>query len=286
MFIRDHEQEWPVQVQCAVLDVSRARYYAWKRNPLSRRAEEDDKLKPLIQQAFDAHNGHYGSPRLTYDVKAMGGRCTEKRVARIMKSMGVSAHPPRSPRPFTTDSNHHFPIADNVLNQDFTATKPNEKWVGDITYISTTTGYGYLATVIDLYSRKVVGWSFGLTLHTDLICHALRRALAARRPTGPLIFHSDRGCQYASQQFRDLLARHNITQSMSRKGNCYDNAVAESFFHTLKKEWIGRSIIMTPDNTEIALMRFIDGYYNRLRRHSSSAYLSPDDYEMKYAVAA
>jgi putative transposase len=285
MFIHEHKHEWPVEVQCAVLGISRAHYYVWKKKPRSRRAEADDKLKPLIRQAFEAHHGHYGSPRITYDVKAMGGRCTEKRVARLMKAMGLSARPPRSPRPFTTDSQHHFPVADNLLQQDFSAEKPNQKWVGDITYMPTTAGWGYLATVIDLYSRKIVGWSFGQTLHTDLICHALRRAITARRPSGPLIFHSDRGCQYASQQFRDELAQHQITQSMSRKGNCYDNAVAESFFHTLKNEWRWHHLL-TPEQTEIALMRYMDGYYNRLRRHSSCHYLSPEQYELQCQVAA
>jgi transposase InsO family protein len=289
VFIRDHESVWPVHVQCDVLDVSRARYYAWKKNPRSHRAEEDDKLKPLIQQVFDLHHGRYGSPRITYDVKALGGRCTEKRVARLMREMGLTAHPPRTWRPQTTDSNHDFPIADNLLNQDFTAEKPNQKWVGDITYLPTNDSqhkWVYLATVIDLFSRKVVGWACSTTINAELVCHALSRALKSRRPSAGLIFHSDRGSQYASLAFRDVLQSVGIQQSMSRTGNCYDNAVAESFFHTIKNEWLGSNRFANLSEIEIGLLNYIDGYYNRRRRHSSCRYLSPIDYEQLYGNAA
>jgi transposase InsO family protein len=219
----------------------------------------------------------------------MGGRCTEKRVARLMREMGLRAHPPRSRGPTTTDSDHDLPIAENLLDRDFHADKPNQKWVGDITYLplnNDKTKWVYLATVMDLHSRKIVDWACSTTMHTDLISHALSRALKDRRPKAGLIFHSDRGSQYASAAFRELLQSVGILQSMSRTGNCYDNAVAESFFHTLKQEWLSEILYNNINELEISLMRYIDGYYNRIRRHSSCRYFSPNEFEQLYGNAA
>jgi len=285
IFIRDNADEWPVRVQCAVLEVTPSGYYAWKKNPRSRRAEKDAKLRPIIQRTFDTYNGIYGSPRITAEVNAQGYRANHKQVERLMQEMGLNARPPKR-HVVTTNSKHGDPIAPDLLQQNFNAEKPNEKWVGDITYIETGEGWLYLATVLDLYSRKMVGWAFSDSLATPIVSDALAMAVKQRQPTGALIFHSDRGCQYASAAYRTALTQANITPSMSRKGCCYDNAVAESFFHSLKTEWIRGRCYATRTAAQLSIFTYIETFYNRVRRHSTINYLSPNDYELQTGTAA
>ena len=268
-----------------VLEVTPSGYYAWKKNPLSRRAEKDAKLRPIIQRTFETYKGIYGSPRITVEVNAQGHRANHKQVERLMQAMGLNARPPKR-HVVTTNSKHGDPISPDLLQQHFTAEKPNEKWVGDITYIETSEGWLYLATVLDLYSRKIVGWAFSDSLSTPVVSDALTMAVQQRKPTGALIFHSDRGCQYASAAYRTALTLANITPSMSRKGCCYDNAVAESFFHSLKTEWVRGRCYATRATAQLSIFSYIETFYNRVRRHSTINYLSPNDYELQTGIAA
>lgn len=284
-FIADHGREWPIRVQCWVLGVTTAGYYAWVRKPNSRRALADAKLRLIITNVFNTYKGRYGSPRVTYEVVALGYRVNEKRVARLMHELGLSAQPPKR-YVVTTDSDHDDPIAPDLIQQDFTAEQPNQRWVGDITYIPTGEGWLYLAMVLDLYSRKIVGWAFSDSLATPVVLDALTMAVQQRQPTGPLIFHSDRGSQYASAAYRSALASAGITPSMSRSGCCYDNAVAESFFHTLKSEWLRAITFSTRAAAQRSAFAYIETFYNRLRRHSTIGYLSPNDFERQPRVAA
>lgn len=277
-FVRDHAEEWPVKAMCQTLEVSTSGYYGWRRKPFTRRYRDDAIFRAVIRQYYDDFDGRYGSPRICVEMNATGYRINHKRVERLMREMGLSARPPKQ---FvnTTDSNHDGPIAPNLLEQDFSAEKPDDKWVGDITYVPTDEGWLFLAVVLDLYSRRIVGWAFADTLHRDIVLQAMQRAIQQRRPPPGLIFHSDRGCQYASEDFRNLLNRHGIVQSMSATGNCYDNAVAESFFHTLKVEEVHRRIYRTRTEAQTALFAYIEGFYNHRRRHSSLGYLSPGAFE-------
>jgi transposase InsO family protein len=285
IFIRDHACEWPVWVQCTVLEVSPSGYYDWKKNPQSRRAEKDAKLRPVIRKTFDAYNGIYGSLRITAEINAQGYRANHKQVERLMRAMGLNARPPKR-HVVTTNSKHGDPIAPDLLQQNFSAEKPNEKWVGDITYIETAEGWLYLAMVLDLYSRKIVGWAFADSLATPIVSDALAMAVKQRQPTGALIFHSDRGCQYASTVYRTALTLANITPSMSRKGCCNDNAVAESFFHSLKTEWVRGKCYATQAAAQLSIFTYIETFYNRVRRPSTINYLSPNDYELQTGTAA
>jgi transposase InsO family protein len=285
IFIRANAAIWPVRVQCSVLEVMPSGYYAWKKNPLSRRAEKDAKLRPIIQRTFDSYKGIYGSPRIPVEVNALGHRANHKQVERLMQEMGLNARPPKR-HVITTNSKHGDPIAPDLLQQHFSAEKPNEKWVGDITYIETGEGWLYLATVLDLYSRKIVGWAFSDSLATPIVSDALAMAVRQRKPTGALIFHSDRGCQYASAAYRTALTLANIRPSMSRKGCCYDNAVAESFFHSLKTEWVRGRCYATRATAQLSIFSYIETFYNRVRRHSTINYLSPNDYELQSGIAA
>jgi len=236
-FIQAEKANFKVRMMCRVLGVSPSSFYEWQQTPQSNHDERDEVLKGKIKEIFAEGNGRYGSPRVT---KALAGRAigvSRKRVARIMREASLRATGKRKFK-HTTDSDHALPVAPNRRNQQFHATEPNQVWVGDITYIRTHEGWSYLVTVIDLYSRKVVGWSHSARMTRDLVYEALDAAVAKRRPTPGLIFHGDRGSQYASLAFRRRLWRHRMEQSMSGKGNCYDNAVAESFFATLKKELV------------------------------------------------
>jgi len=226
----------------------------------------------------------YGSPRVTAELRAGGVTVCQNTVARLMNQQGLRARIRRRYVPRTTDSSHGHPIADNLLHRRFTASAPNQKWVGDITYIATDQGWLYLSVVIDLFSRKVVGWSMADHLRTQLVSDAIDMAIRRRRPAagkkfGDLIHHSDRGCQYACNDYRQLLADHGITMSMSRPGNCYDNAVAESFFATLKTELVHLTHYATHDQARASVFEWIEVFYNRRRRHSSLGYLSPEAFE-------
>ena len=269
-----------------MLGVTSGGYYAWKKRPNSRRLVEDDRFSPMIRSIFEQHHGNYGVPRITAELRALGHRINFKRVERLMKEMHLRGKQKCKFRPRTTVTDGEAEFSPNVLEQDFTAEKPNQKWVGDITYLETTTGFEYLATVIDLYSRRIVGYAFSSTLETSIVLQALDMAVRQRQPPPGLIFHSDRGCQYTSQLFRDRLRLTQITQSMSKTGCCYDNAVAESFFHSLKVEWIHGHELRDRESIRSAVFLYIESYYNRVRRHSSLGYLSPMEFERRNESAA
>ncbi|HVB25116.1 MAG TPA: IS3 family transposase [Ktedonobacteraceae bacterium] len=233
-----------------------------------------------IRQDFSAHQGRYRSPRLHAELRERGRRIARKRVARLMREAGLCAKRKRK-RVLTTRRDPSHPVAPNLLNRDFTATEPNSKWVTDITYIPTMHGWLYLAVIVDLYSRMVVGWSMSGNCDENLVERALEQAIARRHPKAGLLHHSDRGSQYTSQAYQWCLEQSGMHVSMSRKGNCWDNAAMESFFGTVKDECVGSTIYASHDEARLALFTYIEGYYNRVRRHSTLGYVSPFNYEQK-----
>ena len=270
--------QFPVTVLCALLGVSTSGYYAFLARGRSMREATDLRLTTKIRAVHARTRGVYGSRRMAEELDEPVGR---NHVARLMRENDLLA---RSPRRFrvTTDSKHSLPIAPNLLEQDFTADGPNRVWVGDITYVWTAEGWGYLASLLDLFGRRVVGWAFADHMRTELPLKALQRALEARSPAPGLIHHSDRGSQYASREYRQVLRDHQLACSMSRAGDCYDNAVAESFFASLKKECLSRVHFATLTEAYDAIAAYIDGFYNPVRRHSALGYLSPINYELAW----
>ena len=298
------DNAWPVRAMCSALRVSRNGFYDYARrlSTPGPRAARHAELAAKIRQTHADSRATYGSPRIHQQLQQDGEVVTEKTVAKVMQSLDIQGKSPRRRKPRTTDSDHGRPVADNVLDRDFTATAPNQKWVSDITYIDTDEGWLYLAVVIDLFSRRVVGWSTADHLKADLVCEATRRALHHRLGQRPgqlpgtlagvipgddgvaaLIHHSDRGSQYASGDFQRLLDDHGITCSMSRKGNCYDNAVSESFFGTLKTEL--DEPLPTRAIAHQKLFDYIEVFYNRQRLHSTLNYMSPAAYEAMHQAA-
>lgn len=275
--------QFPVQRLCSVLGVSQSGYFAWKDRPACRRQRDDLVLLAHARSAFALSNGTYGSPRMTRELQDNGFAVGRRRTARLMRENDIKA---RQKRRFkrTTDSEHSWPVAPNIIDQDFAADGPNQKWGVDISYVWTREGWIYLAVVIDLFSRRVVGWSVGDRLHRKLAIAALQTALTMRRPPEGLIHHSDRGSQYCSVDYQATLRRHGILISMSGKGNCYDNAMVETFFKTLKSELVWRTTFFTRADAERDIARYIDGFYNPVRRHSALDYLSPAQFE-KQAVS-
>lgn len=277
-FIEGHRSEHGVEKMCRVFEVTRSGYYAWRKRPLGNRRQEDERLLKAIKRIYQQHKGRYGSPRVAKQLQAEGIRCGKNLVARLMKANGLQATAKRKFK-VTTDSRHSNPVAPNLLGQDFTATQPNQVWVTDITYVPTLEGWLYLAAVMDLYSRQIVGWAMDHTLTRELVIRALRQAIGRRNPPQGLIHHSDRGCQYASHEYQHLLRKHGFLPSMSRKGDCYDNACMESFFHTLKVELIHRERYRTRSQARLSIFEYTEAYYNRVRLHSTLGYVSPYDYE-------
>ncbi len=235
LFIQEHRSRFRVEKMCRVLDIARSGYYAWIRRKKSIRQKENEQLLDTVKHVYHLNRQVYGSPRITAALQAQGIRCGKNRIARLMSRNGIKARTAKRYR-ITTKSKHRFPVAPNIVDREFTAEAADRLWVSDITYIGTREGWLYLAVILDVFSRHVVGWAMSERLYDDLTVDALRQALSRRRPIPGLIFHSDRGSQYASGRFRHWLASHKIVQSMSGTGNCYDNALAESFFHTLKTE--------------------------------------------------
>jgi putative transposase len=272
------KEDFPVQRLCQVLEVSPSGYFAWRSRPASLRQREDLVLLAHIRSAFTLSNGTYGSPRMTRELQDEGLKVGRRRTARLMRENGLKA---RQKRRFkrTTDSQHGFPIAPNLLEQDFSAGRPNLKWNADISYVWTNEGWLYLAVVLDLFARRVVGWAVSDRLHQELALKALRKALAIRRPSAGLIHHADRGSQYCSTAYQAELRKHEIQISMSGKGNCFDNAVVETFFKTLKSELVWRTVFQTKAKAKDAIDRYIDGFYNPVRRHSTLDYVSPVQFE-------
>ena len=268
---------------CQALDVSRSGYYAFAKRESSEpppgcRAQQSKRLTEAIREVHETSRKTYGSPRVHAELLSQGLHCSLNRVARLMKQHQISARTKRGHR-ITTDSQHSLPVADNHLNREFTAAKQDQKWVCDITYLFTEEGWLYLAPVLDLYSRRVVGWSLKPHLQSELVRDALDAAVGARRPEAGLICHSDRGSQYASQEYQLRLQAAGITCSMSRKGNCYDNAVMESFFASLKKELIHRCRFKTREEARTKVFEWIEVWYNRKRRHSAIGYMAPVVFE-------
>jgi len=266
---------------CKSLKVDKSSYYHWVRSGCIVK-KIDEKLNELIEIIFMQSRQTYGTRRIKDKLlHRYGFIVSRRRIKNIMKDLNLSVKMKRRFRVNTTDSNHNLPIEPNLLNRDFYASAPDEKYVGDITYIPTNEGWLYLATVIDLYSRKIVGWSMSDTMKTSLVNDALKMAIANRNPFKGLIWHTDRGSQYASYEHKDLLKKYGIVQSMSRRGNCWDNAVAESFFHSLKTELIYREIFKTRAQANQAIFEYIEVFYNRQRMHSANGNLSPVEFEEK-----
>lgn len=277
--ITRHRDEYPVRLMCRVLTVAPAGYYAWrKRATPTAHAMADARLVVQVHTYFHRSGGTYGSPRVLRDLRDAGEHVGKKRVARLMRREGLVARR-RGQRVATTDSQHDQPIAPNLLNRQFLVAEPNRVWVSDITYVPTRAGWLYLAVVLDLASRRVVGWAMRERLETELVRSALEMALRSRRPPPGLIHHSDRGVQYASAEYRQLLEGHGAHVSMSRRGNCWDNAVAESFFATLEFELIMRRKWATATDARHDIFQYVEVWYNRQRRHSTLNYVSPAQYE-------
>ncbi len=277
-FISEHRETFKVGRMCTLLNVSRSGYYAWLKRPESRRSRDNRALEAKIRALHAASHGIYGSPKIHRDLIDDGVRCGKNRVARIMRKAGIRS---RRTKKFkaTTNSRHNLPVAANLLDQDFTAETPDSVWVGDITYVPTQQGWLYLAVLIDLYNRKVVGWSTSSRMTRQLAIEALQMALDRHHPSKGLIHHTDRGSQYASGDYQKVLADRKIVCSMSRKGNCYDNAVAESFFGLLKTEWVNHYRYRSRCEANQSLFYYIEIFCNRKRRHSALGYQTPHEYE-------
>lgn len=278
-FIAAHCQEFKITVMCRVLGVGRSGYYAWRQRPVSAQEMANQDLTQQIKDIHQQSHQTYGSPRIQAELADNGVRCGHNRVARLMRQADLQAKQCRKFKVTTTDSSHQYPVAPNRLNQDFSASRANEKWLADITYIPTDQGWLYLATVLDLYSRRIVGWAMSDSLHRQLVLDALLMAVQTRQPLPGLLHHSDRGSQYASDEYQALLTKFGMHASMSRTANCYDNAPMESFFGSLKTEWVHHHHYHTRAEAKTDIFEYIEVFYNRFRRHSALDYQSPVGFE-------
>jgi transposase InsO family protein len=276
-----HKREFPISVMGEVLSVSHSGYYAWQKKTVSRRRQAKAALLEKIRTIHRNSGGIYGSPRVCQALREQDEPCGENRVARLMREDGLRAKTKRRFKA-TTDSKHDFAVAPNLLNRDFYPEAPNQVYAGDITYVWTAEGWLYLAVVIDLFSRSVVGWAMDKRMTRQLVMNALRMAVQRRRPPSGVIFHSDRGSQYASADFQSLLAHYGLRCSMSRKGDCWDNAVVESFFGSLKQELVFHQKYLTRFQARQSIFDYIERFYNRRRLHSTLGYKSPAAYEATY----
>lgn len=286
VWIREHRDSFPIAVMCDVLGVSASGYYASVDRPPSPRAERRTRIDAAVQQVHAASHGIYGSGKIAKELAENDGLETACRntVARAMREMGLKSRVSKAFTPTTTQADPTKRPAPNVLDRDFTATRPNEKWVTDITYLPTLAGWVYVAVVLDLFSRKVVGWAISDSLATPLVAGALRRAIEARRPVGrELLHHSDRGSQYTSDAYQQTLRTLGIGCSMSRAGECYDNAVAERFFWSLKHEWTKHDSFENLDAARLSVFKYVETFYNPVRLHQTLGYKSPDQFEAEYA---
>lgn len=283
-FIEAEKGRYPVRVLCSVLGVSRAGFYTWRDRPPSTRAVEDERLKEKIRHAHKASRGTYGSPRIHDALKGEEPGVGRRRISRLMAEEGLYGKPKKR-FVVTTHSAHDYEVAPNLLDRNFDVAEPNTVWASDITYIPTSQGWLYLAIVIDLFSRRVVGWSMTTHLRTELVINALEMAVAAREPAPGLLFHSDRGCQYTSDAFQQRLRTYGMRPSMSRRGNCWDNAPVESFFRTLKVEGLpDDKLCASHQDARLTVFDFIEGFYNRTRKHSYLGYNSPAQHEERLAA--
>ena len=263
---------------CSVFSVHRSGYYAWLKKEPGPQKRANAELDEKLVECYSFHKRRYGAPRLTMDLREKGLSCSKNRVARRMRFLGISAHSKRKFKAMRY-SPHDLPVAPNRLNRDFTATAPNQKYAGDITYIATEEGWLYLAVVMDLYSRAIIGWSMQPTMTQQLVGDALLMALSKRKLPKNVIFHSDRGSQYCAHNFQSLLSKYQCISSMSRKGNCWDNSVVESFFHTLKVELVYTERYETRAEAKASIFNYVETYYNSVRRHSYTQYLAPLQFE-------
>jgi transposase InsO family protein len=280
-WIKNQRDEFPVTVMCRVLQVSSSGFYAWLRRPPSAHQSRRAAIGEAAEAAYRQSHGIYGYRKVHDDLKEQQIDCCRETVRKVLREKGLFS---RAKRKFivTTDSQHTQPVAENILNRDFEATAPNQKWTADITYIPTRQGWLYLAVVMDLFSRRIVGWSMSASLGAVIVLDALRMALAQRQPPPGLLHHSDRGSQYAAADFQQLLQAHGIVCSMSRRGNCYDNAPTESFFGKLKTEWVHGEDYPTRDDARQHVFTYIELFYNRQRKHAALGYLSPAVFEELY----
>jgi putative transposase len=283
-FISDHRERTNVGLMCKVLNISRSGYYAWLKRPESHRSKENRKLADHIRIIHAKSRKIYGAPRIYRELKENGVSCSQNRVARIMKQEGIRGIAPRKFKA-TTDSKHNFPVAPNLLNRDFDVKEPHRVWLADITYIHTAEGWLYLSAIMDLGSRRIMGWAMSDTMKRKLTLDALTMAICNYSQTNGIIHHSDRGSQYASEDYQNKLQTHDFVCSMSRKGNCWDNAPMESFFHTLKTEWVYGFKYRTRREARANIFDYIEIFYNRQRRHSTLGYITPCQYE-QYRLAA
>ncbi len=285
LFIANHQGAHSVEMMASTLGVTRSGYYAWKSRGVSNRQKADKELVQLIKRIHSETKCCYGSPRLTKELGRRGKHVGHNHVARLIAENGLAARRKKKFR-ITTASKKGQWIAENLLRRRFNVSSPNRTWVSDITYIATAEGWLYLAIIIDLFSRRVVGWSMGTRINAQLIIRAFLMAITRRQPPRGLVFHSDRGSQYADMEFRRLIREHGMRQSMSRRGNCWDNACAESFFNSLKTELIGKHVFTSRDQAQSSLFEYMEVFYNRQRLHSTLDYLTPDEYENKALEAS
>lgn len=278
-WISDHAQQFKVSRMAELLNVSKSGYYRHLKRMPGKRSQENTFLLTKVKEIYTQGRQCYGSPRITARLQQQGYRVGHNRVARLMKENQLQAKSKRK-RVYTTDSRHSRPIADNVLNRQFQVLEPNQVWAGDLTYIQTREGWLYLAVVLDLHSRKVVGWSMSESMETGIVLNAMKMALQGRRGAPGLVFHSDRGSQYASHAFQTYLKGRGLIQSMSRKGNCWDNACSESFFGTLKQECCDK-VFVSRQEASRQIFEYIEVFYNRQRLHSTLGYLSPEQFEQR-----
>jgi len=283
-FIRDHRQEFRIRKMCEVLGVSASGYYAWMDRPESCRSRANRELLMQIRLIHRRSRETYGSPRVTEELHDRGVSCGENRVAELMRRHGIRGQGKRKYRS-TTDSRHQLPVAPNILNRQFVVDRPNAVWVSDITYIWTAEGWLYLASIVDLHSRAVVGWAMSSRIDGALTLSALRQALGRRHPAPGLLHHSDQGKQYAAGEYQKLLCDHGVTCSMSRKGDCWDNAPMESFFASLKTELVYRERFVSRSEAQAKIFEYIEVFYNRERRHSGLGYKSPIAFEHAATLA-
>ena len=281
-FIDAHKKIWPVRLMSRVLDVSTSGYYEWRQRPESKQNQSNRVLDSHIREVYDEHKQRYGVPRITDELRDRGLQCSENRVARRMKSLGLKGIQAKKFKR-TTDSDHDQPVAPDLIKQDFTALSANQKWVSDMTYVWTDEGWLYLAVIMDLYSRAIVGWSMGNRMTQQLMCDALTMALFRRGFPKEVIIHSDRGSQYSSKLYQGLIQNMGLRSSMGRRATCYDNAAMESFFHALKVEFIHRKRYKTRQSAKGATFEYIEIYYNRKRRHSAIGNKIPMQFEQESA---
>ena len=282
-FIKMHQKAWPITLMCRVQEVSKTGYYDWGKRCPGVRAASNQALDEHIREVFNQHKGRYGSPRIADELNDRDIPCSENRVARRMQTLALQAVQAKKFK-VTTDAEHDKPVAPDLLQQDFSAEEANRKWVSDITYIWTREGWMYLAVVMDLYSRAIIGWSMNRQMTQQLVCDALTMALFRQGFPQGTIIHSDRGSQYCSKKYQQLLQLNKLVCSMSRKGCCYDNAAMESFFHTLKVELVHREVYVTRQQARQNIFEYIETYYNRQRRHSAIGNQIPMQYELKMSA--